>query len=38
VIRDALSGEVLLARSLLSSCQDDLAKLLRERRFPRPGK
>jgi hypothetical protein len=30
VIRDALSGEVLLARSLLSSCQDDLAKLLRE--------
>jgi hypothetical protein len=30
VIRDLLSGEVLLARSLLSSCQDDLAKLLRE--------
>jgi hypothetical protein len=30
VIRDVLSGEVLLARSLLSSCQDDLAKLLRE--------
>jgi hypothetical protein len=30
VLRDALSGEVLLARSLLSSCQDDLAKLLRE--------
>ena len=28
VIRDVLSGEVLLARSLLSSCQDDLAKLL----------
>ena len=30
VIRDVLSGEVLLARSLLSSCQEDLAKLLRE--------
>src|SRR3954469_6036615 len=30
VIRDVLSGEVLLARSLLSSCQDDLAQLLRE--------
>jgi hypothetical protein len=30
VIRDVLSGEVLLARSLLSSCQADLAKLLRE--------
>jgi len=30
VIRDALSGEVLLARSLLSSCRDDLAELLRE--------
>jgi hypothetical protein len=30
VIRDVLSGEVLLAKSLLSSCQDDLAKLLRE--------
>ena len=30
VIRDVLSGEVLLARSLLSSCQDDLAKLLCE--------
>ena len=28
VIRDVLSGEVLLARSLLSSCQDDLAELL----------
>jgi hypothetical protein len=28
VIRDVLSGEVLLARSLLSSTQDDLAKLL----------
>jgi len=30
VVRAGLSGEVLLARSLLSSCQDDLAKLLRE--------
>jgi hypothetical protein len=30
VLRDALSGEVLLARSLLSSSQDDLAKLLGE--------
>jgi hypothetical protein len=30
VIRDVLSGEVLLARSLLSSSQDDLAKLLGE--------
>jgi hypothetical protein len=30
VIRDVLSGEVLLARSLLSSSQDDLAMLLRE--------
>jgi hypothetical protein len=30
VIRDVLSGEILLARSLLSSSQDDLAKLLRE--------
>jgi len=30
VIRDVLSGEVLLARSLLSSCQEDLAKLLCE--------
>jgi hypothetical protein len=30
VIRDVLSGEVLLARSLLSSSQDDLAKLLTE--------
>ena len=30
VIRDVLSGEVLLARSLLSSGQDDLAKLLTE--------
>ena len=30
VVRDVLSGEVLLARSLLSSCQDDLAKLIGE--------
>jgi hypothetical protein len=30
VIRDVLSGEVLLARSLLSSSQDDLAMLMRE--------
>ncbi len=30
VLRDVLSGEVLLARSLLSSCRDDLAKLLEE--------
>ena len=30
VLRDVLSGEVLLARSLLSSCQDDLAKLISE--------
>ena len=30
VIRDVLSGEVLLARSLLSSTQGDLAKLLGE--------
>src|SRR6059058_507678 len=30
VLRDVLSGEVLLARSLLSSCQDDLAKLIEE--------
>ena len=30
VIRDVLSGEVLLARSLLSSTQDDLARLLGE--------
>jgi len=30
VIRDVISGEVLLARSLLSSCQADLAKLSRE--------
>ena len=30
VVRDCLSGEVLLARSLLSSTADDLAPLLRE--------
>lgn len=30
VLRDCLSGEVLLARSLLSSTQDDLAKLITE--------
>jgi hypothetical protein len=30
VLRDVLSGEILLARSLLSLCQDDLAKLFRE--------
>jgi hypothetical protein len=30
VLRDALSGEVLLARSLLSSTRDDLARLLTE--------
>jgi hypothetical protein len=30
VIRDCLSGEILLARSLLSSTQDDLAQLLGE--------
>jgi len=30
VIRDVLSGEVLLAKSLLSSTRDDLAKLLDE--------
>ena len=30
VLRDVLCGEVLLARSLLSSCQDDLAGLLHE--------
>jgi len=30
VVRDCLSGEVLLAKSLLSSTQDDLAKLLGE--------
>jgi hypothetical protein len=30
VVRDLLSGEILLARSLLSATQDDLAQLLRE--------
>jgi hypothetical protein len=30
VLRDCLSGEVLLARSLLSASEDDLATLLRE--------
>jgi hypothetical protein len=30
VLRDCLSGEVLLARSLLSATQDDLARLLTE--------
>ena len=30
VLRDCLSGEVLLARSLLSACEVDLAKLLQE--------
>jgi hypothetical protein len=30
IIRDVLSGEILLARSLLSSCRDDLATLLTE--------
>jgi hypothetical protein len=30
VLRDGLSGEVLLARSLLSSTQDDLAQLITE--------
>ncbi len=30
VLRDCLSGEVLLARSLLSACEADLANLLRE--------
>jgi hypothetical protein len=30
VLRDVLSGEVLLARSLLSSRQDDLARLIEE--------
>ena len=36
VLRDVLSGEVLLARSLLSSTQDDLAKLIREARDALP--
>jgi hypothetical protein len=30
ILRDCLSGEVLLARSLLSACEADLASLLRE--------
>jgi hypothetical protein len=30
VLRDCLSGEILLARSLLSSTRDDLAELIRE--------
>jgi hypothetical protein len=30
VFRDVLSGEILLAKSLLSSTRDDLAKLIRE--------
>jgi hypothetical protein len=30
VVRDCLSGRILLARSLLSSCQNDLADLLTE--------
>lgn len=30
VLRDCLSGEILLARSLLSACETDLANLLRE--------
>ncbi len=30
VVRDCLSGEILLARSLLSACEADLANLLRE--------
>ena len=30
MIRDTLSGEILLARALLSSTEDDLATLLRE--------
>lgn len=30
VLRDCLSGEVLLARSLLSACEAELASLLRE--------
>lgn len=30
VFRDVLSGEVLLAKSLLSSCQDDLVELITE--------
>jgi hypothetical protein len=37
VVRECLSGEVLLARSLLSSTQDDLAGLLREAVAPLAG-
>jgi hypothetical protein len=37
VLRDCLSGEILLARSLLSSCQDDLAGLIREVKAPLTG-
>jgi ribosomal protein S27AE len=29
VLRDCISGEILLARSLLSGCQEDLAELIR---------
>lgn len=36
VLRDVLSGEVLLAKPLLSSCQDDLAKLIGEVRDALP--
>jgi hypothetical protein len=36
VLRDCLSGEVLLARSLLSATQDDLARLLGEVREALP--
>jgi hypothetical protein len=36
VLRDVLSGEVLLARSLLSSTRDDLAKLIGEVRAALP--
>ncbi len=36
VIRDCLSGEVLLARSLLSATQGDLVVLLREVKHPLP--
>jgi hypothetical protein len=36
VLRDVLSGEVLLAKPLLSSCRDDLAKLIGEVRDALP--
>src|SRR5439155_11479323 len=36
VVRDVLSGEVLLARALLSATQEDLASLLREVREALP--